>query len=368
MKLIMKRKIPILLMIDHFGSGGAQRQIVNIANGLVDNGEDVHIFIYYPQYTHHKVSLDKRVVIHEALKSDKLGLSVVVKLITVLYKFKYKSALVFLNTPAFYLELASFFYFKRLAITYSERTSLELLPTNFLSNLRNEFHGVCKNITSNSIVQSEKLKRKYAKKNVVYIPNVMPDPFFDININPEALNDKIFVVIAHTTPFKNFSYIAESLVLYKKNFSTSLPVIHWYGRIIDSDELTRIKSMLVDNDLTENLVFCGASNNIPKILEKSFMLIHPSKYESSSNSVAEALATGTPVILGDIADHKIILDESSSGFLVNIEKPYDLTLSLNNAMNIDPVKYSELCSNAKNYAINNFKSVSVLDKYTKLLS
>ncbi|MCS6095024.1 glycosyltransferase family 4 protein [Shewanella baltica] len=364
----MKRKIPILLMIDHFGSGGAQRQIVNIANGLVDNGEDVHIFIYYPQYTHHKVSLDKRVVIHEAVKSDKLGLSVVVKLITVLYRFKYKSALVFLNTPAFYLELASFFYFKRLAITYSERTSLELLPTNFLSNLRYEFHGVCKNITSNSIVQSEKLKRKYANKNVFYIPNVMPDSFFDIDINPEALINKVFVVIAHTTPFKNFSYVAESLVLYKKNFSTSLPVIHWYGRIIESDELIRIKSMLVDNDLTDNLVFCGPSNDIPKILEKSFMLIHPSKYESSSNSVAEAFATGTPVILGDIADHKIILEESFAGYLVDIEKPLDLALCLRHSMDINVTQYNILCDNAKNYALKNFKADPVIEKYLGILS
>ena len=36
----------ILLVIDSLGSGGAQRQIVNLAKGLKKNGHIVEIFIY----------------------------------------------------------------------------------------------------------------------------------------------------------------------------------------------------------------------------------------------------------------------------------------------------------------------------------
>lgn len=364
----MKENIPILLVIDHFGSGGAQRQIVNIANGLIESGENVHIFIYYPEFTHHRAHLDNRVIVHEALKSNKLGFSVVFKLISLLYKYNYKSALVFLNTPAFYLELAILFYVKKITLTYSERTSLELMPTSFLSKIRYKFHGICKNITSNSIVQSEKLKLVHVNKNVVYIPNAMPEPFFDIEINPKAIEERIFAVVAHTTPFKNFRYVAEALVLYKTNFSSPVPKVYWYGRIIKSDEFEEVENLLQQHDLTENLVFRGPSKDIPHVLESSFILIHPSKFESSSNSVAEALATGTPTILGNISDHEIILKDSSAGFLVDLDKPIELSRCLEAATKIDAIEYQQLCENAKYYATENFKSESVLKKYIKLLN
>ena len=364
----MKENTPILLVIDHFGSGGAQRQIVNIANGLVEVGEDVHIFIYYPEFTHHRAYLDNRVIVHETVKSNKFGFSVVFKLIGLLYKYNYKSALVFLNTPAFYLELASLFYVKKIILTYSERTSLELMPIGLLSKIRYKFHGVCKNITSNSIVQSEKLKLVHVNKNVVYIPNAMPKPFFDIKINPKAIEERIFAVVAHTTPFKNFRYVAEALVLYKTSFSSPVPKIYWYGRIIKSNEFDLVERLLQEHDLTDNLVFYGAAENIPLILENSFMLIHPSKFESSSNSVAEALATGTPTILGNISDHEIILNDSSAGFLVDLEKPIELSRCLEAATKIDAIEYQQLCENAKYYATENFKSESVLKKYIRLLN
>ncbi len=364
----MKKSIPILLVIDHFGSGGAQRQIVNIANGLIAAGEDVHIFIYYPEFTHHRANLDNRVMVHEAVKSNKFGFSVVFKLIGLLYKYNYKSALVFLNTPAFYLELASLFYVKKITLTYSERTSLELMPTSFLSKIRYKFHGVCKNITSNSIVQSEKLKLVHVNKNVVYIPNAIPEPFFDIEINPKAIEERIFTVVAHTTPFKNFRYVAEALVLYKTNFSSPVPKIYWYGRIIKSNEFDLVERLLHEHDLTDNLVFFGSAENIPHVLENSFMLIHPSKFESSSNSVAEALATGTPTILGNISDHEIILKDSSAGFLVDLENPIELSHCLETVSKITSVEYQKLCLNAKSYAVKNFKSDSVLEKYSELLS
>ena len=37
----------ILLVIDHFGSGGAQKQIVTLAVGLKRKGFQVEIFNYY---------------------------------------------------------------------------------------------------------------------------------------------------------------------------------------------------------------------------------------------------------------------------------------------------------------------------------
>ena len=41
----------ILCVIDSLGSGGAQRQIVNLACGLKKKGHDVDVFVYFPEFS-----------------------------------------------------------------------------------------------------------------------------------------------------------------------------------------------------------------------------------------------------------------------------------------------------------------------------
>ena len=40
----------VLLIIDHFGAGGAQRQMVELACGLQRRGHAVEMFVYFPRY------------------------------------------------------------------------------------------------------------------------------------------------------------------------------------------------------------------------------------------------------------------------------------------------------------------------------
>src|SRR5690606_3047395 len=46
------KSVKILMVIDHFGSGGAQRQIVNLSKGLKLQGYDIEFAIYYSQFKH----------------------------------------------------------------------------------------------------------------------------------------------------------------------------------------------------------------------------------------------------------------------------------------------------------------------------
>jgi hypothetical protein len=42
----------VLLVIDGFGSGGAQRQMVNLAAGLTRRGHTAEFAIYHPEMRH----------------------------------------------------------------------------------------------------------------------------------------------------------------------------------------------------------------------------------------------------------------------------------------------------------------------------
>ncbi len=49
----------LLFVIDHFGSGGAQRQMVNLALGLSRRGHDVEFLVYYPEFDFFRARVDE---------------------------------------------------------------------------------------------------------------------------------------------------------------------------------------------------------------------------------------------------------------------------------------------------------------------
>ena len=44
----------ILCVIDSLGSGGAQRQMVSLAQGMVARSHEVEFFVYHPELDHFK--------------------------------------------------------------------------------------------------------------------------------------------------------------------------------------------------------------------------------------------------------------------------------------------------------------------------
>lgn len=358
---------PILLVIDHFGSGGAQRQIVAIANGLTALGNNVHVFVYYPKIDHYKASLNEKIIIHEAHKKGRFGFGVIFNLLILLYKNKYRSALAFLHTPAFYLELSSLFYFGKMKIYYSERSSLSLGSNNFFSKIKIKMHSLCDHITSNSIVQSGILAKIYGLNKVSYIPNVMDKSFFDMPLSDEKYKLKRFVVLAHTTPFKNYDYIADSLIEYLKMYDCVPPVVHWYGEIYQPERIEIMKRKLAKYGLESHLIFYGVVTNIKEVLNNAYFLLHPSKYESSANAVAESLAMSTPVLLGNISDHEIIIEQSKAGFIYNLNEPKELAEQINHMEKLSKSSYSLLSVNAKLFAEKHYKLEVVIAEYDNLL-
>ena len=66
------RKLKIFLLIDSLGSGGAQRQLVNIACKLSDRGHAVEVCLYNLSANFFEQRLqDKRIKIHKYDKKTK---------------------------------------------------------------------------------------------------------------------------------------------------------------------------------------------------------------------------------------------------------------------------------------------------------
>ena len=95
----------VLLFIDSFVVGGAQRQFLNLAEGLQNNANVIHVCTYYPL---NELLLQSRCAFSVECfhKKSRFDLSPALKLGTSIRVFKPDVVVAFLSTPCAYAELS----------------------------------------------------------------------------------------------------------------------------------------------------------------------------------------------------------------------------------------------------------------------
>src|SRR5580700_10449957 len=97
----------LLLIIDHFGSGGAQRQMVELACGLKRRGHAVEMFVYFPQHDFFRGLLDEhQIPVHERPEGRGSSIGVVSRLAALMRSGRFDIAVSFLSTANIFAELA----------------------------------------------------------------------------------------------------------------------------------------------------------------------------------------------------------------------------------------------------------------------
>ncbi len=96
----------LLFVIDGFGSGGAQRQMVNLARGMKCRGHDVEFFTYYPENFYRPLVEELRIPVHVHTKRSRFSLAPLFALRRLVTKGNYSVIVSFLDTPNFYAEIA----------------------------------------------------------------------------------------------------------------------------------------------------------------------------------------------------------------------------------------------------------------------
>src|ERR1700721_3167368 len=89
----------VLLIVDHFGPGGAQRQIVELACGMKRRGHLVEMFVYFPEHDFFRALIEEhRIIVHECVKGRGFSFGVLAKLISLLRSGRYDVAVSYLSS------------------------------------------------------------------------------------------------------------------------------------------------------------------------------------------------------------------------------------------------------------------------------
>lgn len=364
----------ILCVIDSLGSGGAQRQMVNLACGLKRDGFDIEMLIYYPEYRFFRSRIDSAgIFVHEMKTKKGFSLNVLFRIRELFCSGRYAAVISFLNTPNIYCELAKLLAMSRMPLVVSERSSW-VRDKGSIMNLKRIMHIFANFVVANSYSQATWLRKNYMlREKVCSIYNgydvVMPEK----NAIERSYNKKgRYVVVGRICKEKNGVRLIKALELYLKKYGHS-PYIAWAGRQENDGESQKIRMQMEEllekqPMIKENWNWLGECDNVSALLKQSDALIHVSLYEGLPNVVCEAFVEGVPVIVSNVCDHPILVKDGVRGVLCDPLSEISIFEAIERFEAIGEDDRISMGINARHYAEQNLTIEKMVLSYKKILN
>ena len=172
----------------------------------------------------------------------------------------------------------------------------------------------------------------------------------ELNIPEDAF---VWIYTGQFIERKNIPFLLEN---YVKKFGDDK---HSYMLMLgDGPELEGLKEKYANNPRID---FRGSVSNVNHFLKACDVYVSTSKSEGLPNGVLEAMATGLPVILSDIEQHKEIFEvDNKIGFLYKLEDNTDFIQALEKMYCCDIPEYGKTSYQS---AHENFSSVKMSREY-----
>lgn len=352
----------LALVIDHLGVGGAQRQLLLLGKVLASRGVDVRYLTYHARRDllpedggeTHDLELLSGVRVQRALR-----------LRAALRRFSPDGVLAFLEGPSLYSELA------RLAggswpLVVSERGTPE-------RTLASRLRLACHRLADAIVVNSDDTRRRVfelcprLRERVVRIDNAVDLDLFRPRGVRHATGPTRVCVLARYSPEKNVGAVIDALEILRRERTTARVRVDWYGSVSDRAVLEEARSRVTAAGLSEVFGLHGPVDDVRRVLDASDALLLPSLSESSSNAMAEAMATGTPVLASNLGMARDLLPEAG-GLMFDPSAPHELARALCDLANLAPSALTEIAAQSRAVAERRFSPDRAAEEYLDLFS
>jgi glycosyltransferase involved in cell wall biosynthesis len=367
------RSKKLLFVIDSLSTGGAQRQMINLAIGLKRRKYQVELFCYAPGDMLAQPLYDLGILVQWYFKNSRFSPGVILALSRLMKKRKYDLVLSFLSTPNFYAIVASqMSSFRRVPVVVSERFCDLPQGVTLIERIVRQFYKFADHIVVNSQHQRNNIARKYpqlkSRLSTIYngydLKIFLPSPCGPNN------NQLKILTIASVSPYKNGLCLVEALNILRQKYNVSASVT-WVGqRFKGGDSLRYLNEMehkLRANGLVNNWHWLDQRTDIVEQLHKHDVLVHPSYGEGLPNVVCEALACARPVIVSDILDHAKLVEHGESGYLFDWQEPSDLAEKIKMFIGLSPEERKIMGQNGRRYAESHLSIERLVYDYERLL-
>lgn len=357
----MKR---ILCLIDSLGSGGAQRQMTELAKLLHQTGYPVKVVFWIHYENDH--------FLEDELANNHVD-------------FAYAPSMRKTSTRLFELRKTIKDYCPDVVISYYSGISKLLCVDHLLHRKAYKLIVSERSITT-SITQSIKVQHQLYRSADVIVPNSTTESNFIRNHFP-FLKDKV-VTINNFVDEEKFYPIEKIVEDYETtnaifvgryngaknipNFLRAIAKVAQTERKFHVDffgrDIAEHCDALVDElGIKDFVTFCNQSSTIEEEYRKHNLMIIPSLWEGFPNVLCEAMCCGLPALGSRVSDIPYIMEEGRNGYIFNPKDVDDMAEKIILYLDLKTQERFEMAEYSKKLSLGKFKKKGFLNKYIEII-
>lgn len=337
----MSKKIAVFTQ--DFMGGGAERMMINLANGMADKGHTVDLIVVrnhgpYKNLIDSNINIvtlggkkvlfsiwgltrylkkEKPEILYSTLKHVNIAAILANKLSGNKTKTVIREACHLLTTGNKQILqkiaycLVPIFYKKADAIVAVSEGVAESI-VEYCNIPFDRIHILPNPSVTNELIEKSKKLPKH--------------PFFNNK------NTKVILGVGRLTYQKNFDHLIKAFSLLQKESEQNIKLII----LGDGEDRSMLEKLVRDLNLHESVSLPGFVDNPYSYMKKASLFVLSSRFEGSPNVLVEAMACGTPVISTDCpSGPKQILDDGKFGLLIPINDKKKLSDAMNHSIQLE---------------------------------
>jgi len=323
------RQICVVLVIDSLRYGGAERQVVELANNMDPDRFDVHVCTLLDNVPLGSKLRNSEHRLHTIVKKNKVDFTVVPRLARLLKSLNADIVHSYLFAPDIASRLAgrlarteliigsersaNYLVGKRQKIAYRlTRACVDVIIANSKTGAQFNSKMFGHPASDYRVVYNGVDTERFRSRNKVSIRN-------ELGISTES---RIIGIIATLKEVKNHSMILHAFKRVLDSFpDTQLLLVgrQLYGNMMGTVEYhTRVENLIDELGIRQRCTFLGNRDDVELIYPACDITVLSSLHEGTPNVLLESMACGIPVVATNVCDNSYVVKDGDVGFLVEV--------------------------------------------------
>lgn len=355
-------KKKVFCIIDSLASGGAQRQMVGLANLLKQERYIVKVITYHniPFYLS---QLQENGVDYEHVSCGRGIWERLWKIGHAIKNFAPDVVISYLDTPNILACLLHITNRRKWELIVSERNTTQRLT--FRERIKFSLFRFADYIVPNSYSQGDFISKHYPQYNgkCHVITNFVDTDSFN-KVKGDIRHHELRIIgVGRISRQKNISILIKALKEIREQ--GRLVRVDWYGKRFESyGECMRL---IKQCNLEAFFKFHEPSSDIATKYQESDLFVLPSIYEGFPNVLCEAMSCGLPVIATDVCDNGRIVRHEENGYLIPSGDTTQLTKRIMQFMDLTQMQREAMSEKSREIAVEKFSRDTFVCEYINLI-
>lgn len=356
----------IICFTDSLVSGGAQRQLVNIAMLLKERGHDVYFVVYRDMPFFENFLKSKDIYIHIVKNNNYIDR--IFKIYRLFLHISPDIIISFLETPNFISCFSSIgkHHWKLITNELSAKTSSFKGIRSYIFKWFERYSDAIVCNSYNSKKMWENYYPQYNNKlHTIYNPIIVPDiQSGKIQDHPKT---KMVVPASYQylkNPINVIKAISKLNTKEKEAFE-----LHWYGRIEPShgevQAYNKSVKLIKDCNLSNTVFLHEETRDIYRIISESDVVGLFSTVEGLPNAICEGMMLGKPVIMSQVSDYNLFITKDN-GIQCNPNSVESITEALRFFLSLKQEIRTKMGNASKELAKQLFDKDKIMNEWESL--